>query len=297
MIGTALVEVAIKEAVEVYAIVRPNTTRIDRLPRSPLVRILYSNLQSIKDIKEIPNDCDVLYHLAWDGTSKQTRDDPRIHERNIKYTLDAVDLAKSIGCKRFVFAGSQAEYGPVEGKIDENTRYAPALAYGIGKYAAGILSKKLCEEKGIEHVWGRIFSVYGPHDNENTMLDYAVQCFLRGETAHFSASTQIWNYLYETDAGEMFYRLGFSNVPQGVYLIAGDESIPLKEYISTMMRVYDDGAKADFAVNDSHRCPGLDVNVDKTVRVLQYHPKISFEDGIRYMIECKKAEMFGEIRN
>ena len=37
MLGTALTEVAVREGTEVYAVIRPNTKRSDRLIPSPLV--------------------------------------------------------------------------------------------------------------------------------------------------------------------------------------------------------------------------------------------------------------------
>lgn len=287
MIGVALAQVAIRDSVEVYAVVRPGTKRIDRLPNSPLIHRVYSELKNLRDVKEIPYGCDVLYHLAWDGTIKNARDDARIQANNIKYTMDAVELAETVGCRRFVFAGSQAEYGPVDGIIDENTKHAPVSSYGIAKYAAGSLSKKLCNEKNMEHVWGRIFSVYGPHENENTMLDYAIKCFKNGVIAHFSASTQMWNYLYEEDAGELFLRLGRDSVPEGTYLIANDENKPLKDYIRIVMDAFDNGAEAEFAPLNSSAVYGLNVDVKRTMDILKYSPCVRFDDGIRRMINLR----------
>ncbi len=288
MIGTALIEVAIRENTEVYAIIRPNTSRMNRLIDSPLVHIIYNAIEDLKEIDSIPGDCDVFYHFAWAGTNKFTRDDPQIHEKNIRYTLDAVDLAARTGCKRFVGAGSQAEYGPVDGLIDDVTRFAPVTAYGIAKYAAGILSRKLCEAKHIEHVWGRIFSVYGPHDNKGTMLDTAIDCFLNGKTAHFSSATQMWNYLFESDAGEMFYRMGHTYVPQGTWMVANPESKPLKEYIHTLMQVYGKEAKGEFSKPSDVMPYGLNVNMQKTLKVLRFVPQVSFIQGISIMIQAKK---------
>ena len=288
MIGTALTEVAVKNGTEVFAIIRPNTKRKGRLIDSPLVHIIYGDLEHLEEIDGLPADCDVFYHFAWIGTNKTTRDDARTHEQNIQYTLDAVELAKKTGCKRFVGAGSQAEYGPVYGdRIDENTKYAPVLSYGVGKFAAGILSRKSCIEKGIAHVWGRIFSVYGPHDNEGTMLDYAINCFMKGGVAHFSASRQMWNYLYESDAGEVCYRLGCEDVDTGTYLVANTESKPLKDYIRTLMDSYGVNAKAEFE-DDELPKPGLDVDIRKTIKAIGYTPRVSFKDGITKMIQAKK---------
>ncbi len=289
MIGVALTEVAIKENIEVYSIVRPNTTRTDRIIRSPLIHLVNGSLDKLLDITELPADCDTFYHFAWAGTSREERDDARIHEKNIKYTLDAVELAKRAGCKRFIGAGSQAEYGPVDGVIDDDTSFKPVISYGIAKYASGILSRKLCEENGMNHVWGRIFSVYGPHDNDWTMLKQAITGFKNGEVVKFSSGTQSWNYLYASDAGEIFYRLGDESVPAGTYLVANSESRPLREYIEIMMNVYGDGAKAEFAPKESVKTAGLDVDAKRTFDVIKYEPKIGFDKGMKKIIEYSRS--------
>lgn len=292
MIGTALTEVAVKNGAEVYALIRPNTKRKDRLVKSPLVHPVYGDLEHLLEINSLPSDCDVLYHFACAGTEKAFRDDAWTHEKNIRYALEAVGLAERMGCKRFVGAGSQAEYGPIYGGcIDENTRYKPIIAYGIGKLAAGALSRKLCQEKGMQHVWGRVFSVYGPHDNKDTMLDYAIDCFLKGETAHFSSSKQMWNYIFEDDAGEIFYRLGSDDVPPDTYFVANPESKPLKEYIEILMNVFGSDAKGVFAEDDGTCLPGLVVDMNKTINAIGFKPMVSFYDGVAKMIEAKKAKI------
>lgn len=289
MLGTALTEVAVREGMEVYAVIRPNTKRSDRLIPSPLVHPVDGSLETLSEIQGLPKDCDAFYHFAWAGTGREERDEPTIHERNIRYTLEAVELAEKAGCRRFIGAGSQAEYGPVDGVINEKTGHHPVTSYGVAKYAAGILSRKLCEGKGMDHVWGRVFSVYGPHDNEGTMLDYAIACFGNEETAQFSSAAQPWNYLYESDAGEMFYALGKDSVPSGTWLIANPESRPLREYIDILMKAYGPEAKAEFAAPVLARAPGLDVDAEKTMRAIGYRPRISFQEGIRRMIRAKTA--------
>ena len=291
MIGTALIKAAVQKEIEVYAIVRPDTGRKSRLIESSLIHPVYGTMDDFKAIDDIPVDCDVFYHFAWSGTSKSDRDNPRIHEQNIKYTLDAVDLAERCGCCRFIGAGSQAEYGPVNGVIDEETGFKPLISYGIAKYASGCLSRKLCEQKGMAHVWGRIFSVYGPHDNAGTMLDYAIKCWEKGETAKFSAGTQFWNYLFEDDAGRFFFDMGKDNVPSGTYFVANTESRPLRDYIEIMMKVYGPAAKAEFAEPAFSNVPGLNVNMNKTLDVLGDRNMVKFEDGIKRMIETRKSAL------
>ena len=234
---------------------------------------------------QIDLPCDVFYHFAWDGTSKETRDDPQTHLNNIQYTLDAVGLAHRLGCRKFIGAGSQAEYGIYSGKIYPDTRVEPILSYGIAKYAAGKLSRKICDRDGITHIWTRIFSVYGEHDSENTMIQYALRQFRAGKPAHFSAATQTWNYLYETDAGKIFYLLGEKEVPSGTYCVASEDTRPLKNFILEMQQVYGNGAQCIFAPPSNEKMVSLDPDITSLVEAIGWRPQTSFAEGIRKIIE------------
>lgn len=293
MIGRALINVAVSHEIEVYALVRANTNRKDRIIESPYVHIINGNLDRILQIDNLPEDCDTFYHFAWMGTGKTERENPTIQEMNIKYSLDAVELAKKTGCKKFIGAGSQAEYGPTEGAIDDSSRFNPATPYGVSKLAAGKLTGKACGQIGMTHIWCRIFSVYGRYDNEGTMLNYAIDQFLKKEMASFSSCRQTWNYLNEQDAGEVFFRLGNMVDESGEYRIASETNIPLKDYINVIENIMGAKGLCMFAnENDEADKPyGINTCDRKLFRDIDYWPKVSFEQGIRDVIEYRKKKM------
>ena len=280
MLGGALIEECLANGTEVVALVRKDSPKISRLPRSPLVTLLEADLAELNGVAA-EKPCDVFYHFAWGGTSKETRDDPQTHLDNIQYTLDAVALAQRAGCRAFVGAGSQAEYGVYKGKLTPDTRVDPTSSYGIAKYAAGKLSRKLCDGFGMRHIWTRIFSVYGEHDSEQTMIKYALRQFGAGKTARFSAATHMWNYLYEKDAGKIFYLLGEKDVPSGVYCVASDDTRPLKEFILEMKDICGNGAKCEFAPPSEAPAVSLDPDITSLVNAIGWRPQTSFREGIR----------------
>jgi len=297
MIGIACIKACIENHCEVLAIVRKNTKRIGRLPQSDLVKLAYADLETISCVQGDGTPYDVFYHFAWSHTSRTERNDPVAQTDNIRTTLQAVELAHRLGCRKFIGAGSQAEYGPVEGIISADTRPEPVVAYGMAKLSANLLSRKLCEQYGMQHIWGRIFSVYGIHDNDGTMLNYAFDKFLKGEVAEFSAATQMWNYLYEDDAGMMFYLLGKENVKPGIYCIAHTESQRLKTYIRQMQTAFDEQTKCKFASADpAVKTVSLEVDMQKTVEAIGYVPRVSFAEGIACILRSKRAEE-GAVQN
>lgn len=296
MIGIACIRSCIANGCEVLAILRQGTKRLARLPESPLVKLAYADLDTLDCVTGDGRPYDVFYHFAWSHTSRAERDDPIAQEHNIRATLQAVELAHRLGCRKFIGAGSQAEYGSVDGMISPETPPQPIIAYGMAKLSSCMLSRRLCRQYGMEHIWGRIFSVYGTNDNEGTMLNYAISQFDKGEPAKFSAATQLWNYLYEEDAGAMFYHLGQKDVQPGIYCIAGMESRPLRSYITELQEVYGPGAVCEFAPADpAVRLISLQVDMTKTLDAIGYVPRVSFAEGIRQILRANNDRK-GETR-
>lgn len=243
-IGTALVERLIQEKVQVFAIVRRDSRRIAQIPEHPLVRNIYLDLEHLEAAaEEIPAGCDVFYHFAWAGTFGESRNDVYLQNRNVAYTLDAVRLAARLGCRRFVGAGSQAEYGRTEGCLKPDTPAFPENGYGIAKLCAGQMSRLLCAREGIEHIWVRILSVYGPCDGEKTMVSSAIESILKKERPSFTRGEQEWDYLYSRDAARAFYLLGEKGVSGKTYCLGSGTKYPLAHYIRRIRDAVDPDAE------------------------------------------------------
>lgn len=293
-IGIALIQKLAAEGIRVYAVVRKNSERMGRIPKDPLVIPVCLDLSQLSELKkQITEPCDIFYHLGWAGTIGQERDDVYLQNQNVRYTLDAVRAAKELGCKRFIGAGSQAEYGRVEGVLRPDTPANPENGYGMAKLCAGYMSRLLCEQLGIEHVWVRILSVYGPCDGERTMIMSAIRMFFDKKTPEFTAGGQIWDYLYSKDAATAFYLSGEKGVSGKTYCLGSGQARKLKEYITVL--------------RDSI-CPSLPMKLgtvpygEKQVMYLctditalqqdtGFVPEYTFEEGIRETISWYRKEM------
>ena len=126
---------------------------------------MHTLLEQAKDVK-----ADVFVHLAWAGTTHEERNNPAIHEENVRLSLEYVKLAKCMGCKLYVDASSQAEYGIVSGVITEDTPCNPVSAYGKGKLKMFKESSALTKKLGLKYVHLRILSVYGENDHPSTLI-------------------------------------------------------------------------------------------------------------------------------
>ena len=281
MIGIALIDECIKNQVKATILVRENSPNNHRLPQSEYIEYFYGDLEYLSDLV-IDNDYDAFYHFAWLGTDKTQRNLAEIQFKNIQITLNCIHFAKKINCKKFIGAGSQAEYGKIDGIITPETNVNPDIAYGIAKYTAGRLGNILAQELGIEFIWGRIFSVYGKYDNTHTMISQCIKSIKEKTIFHLTPCEQLWNYLYSEDIGLAFFLLGKSTKAQGIYNIAHTDSMPLKNYIQTIIEITkgQEFLKIGALEYQKNQVMNLNPDISKLQQDIGFIPKYSFEEGL-----------------
>ena len=292
MIGVALIEECLRHDIEIYAVVRSSSGKAGRLPLNDKIHLTDCSLEDLSDLPgRIPGGCDTFYHIAWGNTGEARNKSTELQSRNIFYTLQAVRAAAELGCRRFIGAGSQAEYGPMDvEKISPDSPVNPSTPYGASKLAAGHLAGMLCRELGMECIWPRIFSVYGKYEKETTMVASGLRKMLAGEPTEFTPAMQRWDYLYSRDAGRAFYLIGEKGKGGSVYCVGSGQARPLKEYIEEMAALtgadaLSQSGEALSAGSGDESLRGIGTLTGDT----GFIPEYTFEQGIRETIEWIKA--------
>ena len=287
MVGMALIKECVIQGVRVTALVRKDSAHEKRLPDSPLITVVYAALDELDQVTLPADEYDVFYHLAWSYTNKEDRNAPDKQARNIEYSLNAVDLAHRCGCKKFIGAGSQAEYGAhTNDKTSPYDREQPTTAYGISKLAAGRLCALAAKSKGMDFAWVRIFSLFGEYELDGTMIRTTLPKLIRGDDCEFTSGKQRWDYLYSDDAGRAFFSLGEKLSGDKVYCLGIGEAKTIREYIECMKAVTESNSILRFgAVEDYNTGNGMCADIDDLVQDTGWKPETSFETGIRKMMK------------
>lgn len=292
-IGMALIGELIDRGIPTLVLCRADSQRSARIPDHPLIQKMDCPLAKMKDFSLPEGErYDVFFHFAWEGTTGAARNDMMLQNQNVRYTLDAVELAERLGCHTFIGAGSQAEYGRVEGKLSAQTPAFPENGYGMAKLCAGQMSRVMCEAKGMRHIWARILSVYGPYDTEGSMVMSTVRKLMAGQATSFTAGEQIWDYLYSGDAAKAFVGLAERGVRGKVYCLGGGSPRPLKDYIVAIRDAVAPGAA--LGLGEVPYAKGQVMYLCADITELRadtgFCPEISFEEGIRRTAEWAVCE-------
>ncbi len=107
----------------------------------------------------VPCEAFFSFWLGWRG--QRNRMNREVQQKNVADSLKALEGAKKLGCRTFLFSGSQAEYGIHQDAMTEETTFKSVSEYG--KAEGDFFCRKAMElTAGFRYIHARIFSVYGP---------------------------------------------------------------------------------------------------------------------------------------
>ena len=236
---------------------------------------------------------DAWIHFAWDGVGSTGRSDTNIQIENIQNAKKAYLYAKLLGARKFLFAGSQAEYGSGNHRVP-----MPVSPYGKAKLAFGrwateqSLLAEIYDDTPMQFIHMRIYSVYGSGDHETSLVNTVLHAALRHEAITLGPCEQRWNYLEVHDlARAIRILLRSEDTRTGIYDIAGSDSRMLKKYVIAMNAIAGDGAELRFGTraNNAEGAANMSPEILKLQR-LGFHQEISFEAGIGMLLKTMREK-------
>jgi nucleoside-diphosphate-sugar epimerase len=296
-IGAAIARRLLREGYDVAILLRPasNAWRLGSVAQK--TRVIEGEIDDVATYASALHDFspDTVMHLAWHGVAKAKRDDPDQVRINVNGSVDLFRAAVQAGCKAFIGAGSQAEYGPSTLPLDEESPACPVSLYGAAKLATSILLSQLAAAHNIRFAWLRVFSVYGPQDDPATLISFLITEFLAGRRPAVSTGDQLWDYLYVDDAAAAFLAVGTSGA-EGIFNVGSGSAVPLREAITCVRDAIDPSLTIGFGeiAETSGRLLQLRPVVDRLRSATNWAPSISLRDGASRTVAWAREQMIGK---
>lgn len=292
-IGSALCNMLSKQNIEIIAVVRNENSDISAIKQLPGLRIVYCSLEQLKNLADIisDRDIDVFYHLAWSGSAGILRGDSDVQTKNIKYTCDAVHACHQLGGRKFIFASSIMEYETERLMATENIPN-PYSAYPTAKLAANYMARAAAGNCGIEYIRALISNVYGPGETSPRLINSSLRKLLSREHCAFSAGTQMYDFIYISDAAEAFYLLGKMGCANRTYYLGSPCPRPLREFLLVMRDAVDAsipiglGELPFTGVSLTYR----EFDITALKKDTGFVPKVGFAEGIQKTIAWLRKE-------
>ena len=306
-LGAAVSRELLSRGHQVYAPVRKTSANLSALPEDPCFHRIPVSMEEIGTLpaQGIPAP-EVCIHFAWGGVGVRGRMDPGIQEKNLAHTMELIRTVADMGCRRFLFAGSQAEYGVTlervregsmpAGPIPETAECRPVSLYGQYKLRVMKEGGALAASLGMEYIHLRIFSVYGSGDHETSLVSSCVRAAEAGETAELGPCAQQWNFLHVRDCAALIGALSEKKKDNAcpdaaeVYNIGSRDTRRLSSFAEEIFRAAGSGS-----VRFSERAAGpegtpyLSPDISRIAAATGVEPEISFRKGILDMLSHRRS--------
>ena len=260
------------------------------------IEFIYGDIANLETCRKAVKNIDIICHQAAIGSVPRSVADPLTsHIANVNGFLNILIAAKEEGIKRIVYASSSSVYGdhPALPKIEENTGNVLS-PYAATKAIDEIYAQVFTRCYNMEIIGLRYFNIFGPRQDPNGMYAAVIPKFIQlmrnkkspiinGDGSFSRDFTYVDNAVQAN-----ILALTTDNLlcfGQAFNIGAGGQST-LLELIKAINNELNSSIKPIFGAERVGDIPHSNADITKAKNMLEYDPKISFEEGIKLLI-CK----------
>jgi UDP-N-acetylglucosamine 4-epimerase len=240
---------------------------------------------------------DYVLHQAALGSVPRSINDPiTSNDVNVSGFLNMLVASRDAGVKRFVYAASSSTYGDSESlpKVEEVIGN-PLSPYAITKYVNELYADIFAKTYGLETIGLRYFNVFGRRQDPNgayaAVIPKFVMQFMQHESPVINGDgnysrdfTYIDNVIQMNELAMTTQNPAAINT---VYNTAFGDRTTLNDmvnFLKSFLSEFDAELAKVAVVHGPNRIgdiPHSLASIDKAQRLLNYHPKFSFQQGLK----------------
>lgn len=229
---------------------------------------------------------DWVFHLAGLADIVPSIENPSAYfSANVEGTLNALEFAQAAEVKRFVYAASSSSYGvPDIYPTPETTPINPQYPYALTKYMGEELVMHWEQIYKLPAVALRLFNVYGPRSRTSGTYGAVFGVFLaqKNHGKPFTVvgdGTQTRDFTFVTDVAEAFICAAESDVSGECMNVGGGNHYSVNELVKLL------GGEIVYIPKRPGEPDCTFADVSKICTLLGWKAKVSFDEGVRQMLE------------
>lgn len=293
-IGINLVQELLRHNYEVLAVVRTEqgVKKLRELSDANLY-LAVCDIPNFENLYKTAHGAyDIFFHMAWSGVSGVENRNAALQMRNVEGAVKAVEVARNLKCKRFLGAGSIHEIECMKEMELPEAISNYANFYKTSKLAAHYYCKLKAAQFGIDFLWPRLTNTYGAGERSGRLISSVIQQLLRGESPALTEGTQLYNFVYITDAAAAYRLIGEKGNAFQEYVLGSGEVRPLKEYLMKVREIINSNVELGFGKHHFRGvCLPKDVLISKELfNDIGFRPTVAFDEGIEITAEWFKKQ-------
>ena len=233
---------------------------------------------------------DAVVHLAWWGVANSTRFEQSQIADNLEMACTLVEAGAAAGASSFIGFGSQGEYG-AGSSMEEDALPEPTTLYGAAKVAALYLTRQLARQHGLRHAWLRLFSTYGPGDNDGWLIPMLITEMLAGRRPKTTLGTQRWDWLYIDDVARAILATVSATAAQGVFNLGSGRAVAVRTAIDLIRDLA--APEMELVYGEVPFRPDqvmhMQANIARLTAATGWTPRIPIEEGLAATVAWYRA--------
>jgi len=288
-IGSHMVDLLVKENYKVTIIDSLINGRLDNIEHHrDQVEFIQADIGDYTvDLEKYFEDVDFVFHYAALADIVPSINNPiKYHRANVDGTIMVLEAArKSKKLKKFIYIASSSCYGiPDTYPTPESSPIAPEYPYAHTKmvgeeyvmhwgqlYDMPVISLRLFNVYGVRHrtsgAYGAVFGVFLAQLLNNKPLTIV------------GDGKQTRDFTYVTDIVDVCYKASQSNIKQEIFNVGSDNTYSIN-YLAQLL-----GGEKQYIPKRPGEPDSTYADITKIKSMLGWEPKVSFEDGVKVMLE------------
>lgn len=286
-VGSHLLEELLNSNKKVILLKRSfsNTWRINEFVEND--NLVLKDIDKI-DLNDIFNQYTVngIFHLATFAQRSHESDAVKqMINSNIKFPTELLENSINSNVKFFINTGSFSEYELKNSPISETSKIKPFNLYASTKIAFEDILKFYCENYDLNCQTLKLFTPYGPKDDEIKITPYLIINSLKRKNILIKSPTKKLDFIYVKDVVDCYINLmkNIPNIPEynsfnvgtGIGTTLTDILIMIESFLGK-----NENVKYDNLEDDQVWCSNNKIN-----EYLNWNPKIKLKEGLKLTIE------------
>lgn len=263
----------------------------------PNFKLMEGDIRNVETCHEAVKQIDFVLHQAALGSVPRSINDPiTTNEVNVSGFLNMLVASRDAGVKRFIYAASSSTYGDSESlpKVEDKIG-KPLSPYAITKYVNELYAEIFSKTYGLETIGLRYFNVYGRRQDPNGAYAAVIPKFVMQLMAHESPVvngdgnySRDFTYIDNViQMNELAMSTQNKEAVNTVYNTAFGDRTTLNDmlhYLKLYLSEFDQSIAEVPVIYGPNRVgdiPHSLASIDKAKQLLHYHPKFSFQEGLR----------------
>ena len=247
---------------------------------------------------DVPDDVDIVIHLAGYGGVRPSIENPMLYvNNNIRSHVHLLELCRKKGINKFIFASSSSVYGNNHKvPFSENDNVDRAISpYASTKKSMEVMAHTYHSLYDIDVVGLRFFTCYGARQRPDLAIHKFTKLISQGEKIPFygdGSTMRDYTYIDDIIDGVMKsveYILSNKDVYE-IFNLGNNRTISLSQMVSTIEYTLGKKANKYILPEQSGDVKRTYADISKAQEILGYSPSMPFYKGIRNFVEWYKEQ-------